>query len=119
VPAPTAQAALADARDAFKRGDFPGAARGFEANLRRSQAGHTVQILVACSDETLHKAQQNVSAPELYILPVSYQGRSCYRLLWGLFESEASAQSAVSKLPAYFREHGARPQAVSSASVLP
>jgi hypothetical protein len=74
---------------------------------------------VACSDETLHKALQNVSAPELYILAVDYQGRSCYRLLWGLFDSEASAQSAVPQVPAYFRENGARPKAVSSASLLP
>ncbi len=119
VPAPAGSTGLVDAREAFKRGDFGNAARGFEATLRSSGSGHTVQILVACSDETLHKAQQNVGASELFIVPVSYQGRSCYRLLWGLFDSESSAQAAVSQVPAYFRENGARPKVVSSASVLP
>lgn len=114
-----ASAGLAGAREAFRRGDYRGSARSFEANLRAARGSHTVQILVACSDETLQKAQQSVQAPELYIVPVSYQGRSCYRLLWGLFDSESRAQSALAQVPAYFRENGAKPKAVSSASILP
>jgi hypothetical protein len=112
-------AGLSDAREAFRRGEYRTAARGFEANLRAARSGHTVQILVACSDETLQKAQASVTAPELFIVPVSYQGRSCYRLLWGLFDSEPRAQAAVAQVPAYFRENGAKPKAVSSASILP
>jgi len=110
---------LAEAREAFRRGEYRAAARGFEANLRAAKGGHTVQILVACSDETLQKAQAAVPAPDLYVVPVAYQGRSCYRLLWGVFDTEAQAQAAVAQVPAYFRENGAKPRAVSSASILP
>jgi hypothetical protein len=122
TPAPPPQsgsAGLADAREAFRRGEYRDAARSFAANLRTARGSHTVQILVACSDETLQKAQASVPAPELYIVPVDYQGRSCYRLLWGLFDSESRAQAAVAQVPAYFRENGAKPKAVSSAAILP
>jgi len=114
-----ASAGLADARDAFRRGEYRNAARSFEANLRAARGSHTVQILVACSDDTLQKAQQQVQAPELFIVPVSYQGKSCYRLLWGLFDSEPRALAAVGQVPDYFRQNGAKPKAVSSTSILP
>ncbi|HET7294602.1 MAG TPA: hypothetical protein VFM88_19425, partial [Vicinamibacteria bacterium] len=118
-PAPV-PAGVGDAREAFRRGDYAGAARGFEANLRAAGRGaHTVQILVACSDETLHKAQQNAPNPELFIVPVAYQGRSCYRLCWGVFDSEARARAAAEQVPAYFRANGAKPKPVTSVSILP
>ena len=119
-PKATAAAGVGDAREAFKRGDYVGAARGFEANLRAAGRGaHTVQILVACSDETLQKAQQNAPNAELFIVPVAYQGKSCYRLCWGVFDSEARARTAADQLPAYFRENGAKPKPVTSVSILP
>jgi hypothetical protein len=119
APAGRPAGGLGEAREAFKRGEYRASARSFEQNLRAAKGGYTIQILVACSDETLQKAQQNVPAPELFIVPVNYQGKSCYRLLWGLFESESRAQSAVAQVPRYFRENGAKPKAVSGASILP
>ncbi|HJS57214.1 MAG TPA: DUF4388 domain-containing protein [Vicinamibacteria bacterium] len=119
-PQPTPAPGVGDAREAFRRGDYVGAARGFEATLRAAGRGaHTIQILVACSDETLQKAQQNAPNPELFIVPVAYQGKSCYRLCWGVFDSEARARSATDQVPPYFRENGAKPKPVTSASILP
>ncbi len=123
VPSPpeaSSPAGVGDPREAFKRGAYADAARGFEATLRSAGRGaHTVQILVACSDETLTKAQQNAPNPDLFIVPVAYQGRSCYRLCWGIFDSEARARSAAEQVPAYFRENGAKPKPVTSVSILP
>jgi septal ring-binding cell division protein DamX len=120
APPPPAPAGILDPREAFRRGDYTTAARGFEAKLRAEARGaHTVQILVACSDETLQKAQQNAPQPELFIVPVAYQGRSCYRLCWGVFDSESRARAATGDVPAYFRENGAKPKPVTSASILP
>lgn len=119
-PRATAAPAVGDAREAFRRGDYVGAARAFEATLRAAGRGaHTIQILVACSDETLQKAQQNAPSPELFIVPVEYQGKSCYRLCWGVFESEARARTATDQVPAYYRENGAKPKPVTSVSILP
>jgi hypothetical protein len=111
---------LADARSAMDGGDFPRAARTFAAQLRNSGRGaYSVQLLVACSEDTVAKAARNVSAKELFILPAEYRGRSCYRVCWGVYESEAAARSAVSAIPEYFRKGGASPKAVPTVSILP
>jgi len=65
------------------------------------------------------KASQNVSAQELFIVPVEYKGRSCYRICWGVYESEAGAHAAVKSIPDYFRKGGASPKAVTTASIIP
>jgi hypothetical protein len=111
---------LADARSAFQRGEFSRAARDFAASLRRSSPGaYSVQLLVACSEETLQKAAQSVTAHELFILPVDYKGRSCYRVCWGVYESEALARSATREIPEYFRKGGASPKPVATTTILP
>ena len=76
-----------------------------------------MQILVACSPETVQKAVQNAGSPELFIVPVNYQGRECYRLCWGLFESGARAASEVHKLPEYLRK-GTTPRVVAAAEIV-
>ena len=111
---------LGDARGALHNGDFSQAARGFAASLRTSGKGsYSVQLLVACSEETVQKATQNVPAQELFILPVDYKGRSCYRVCWGVYDSEAQARSAVHEIPDYFRKGGASPKPVATTTILP
>jgi len=122
TPAPPAPATPASgstppsvdaARAALRGGRFADAGRGFATQLR-GVAPWTVQVLVACSTETLDKAVKAVDAPELYVLPVTLQGRACFRLCWGLFASEAQAGEATSQVPRYFIENGARPRVVRS-----
>jgi Domain of unknown function (DUF4388) len=111
---------LAEARSALERGDFSRAARGFEAQLRDAGRGaYSVQLLVACSEETVAKAARNVADKELFILAAEYKGRSCYRVCWGVYESEPVARSAVASVPGYFRKGGAAPKPVAAASILP
>jgi hypothetical protein len=108
-----------DARSLLERGELTQAARGFAAKLRGSKGAFSIQILVACSSDTVVKAVQNVSSPELYILPVSFKGRDCYRVCWGIYDSQGRAESAISTVPSYFRQGGATPKVVSSAGLLP
>ncbi len=111
---------LVDARSALQKGAFSEAAREFASSLRSVGPGsYTVQLLVACAEETLAKASQNVSAQEFFIVPVEYKGRSCYRVCWGVYDSETRAHAAVPTIPEYFRKGGASPKAVSTASILP
>ncbi len=110
---------LGDARAALRRGEFVEAARGFGTNIRAAHGSYTVQLLVACADDTVSKAVQAVPAPDLFIVPVSYKGRSCYRMCWGLYDDEARAHAGVASVPEYFRKGGAAPKAVSAASILP
>jgi hypothetical protein len=114
------EGSLTDARTSLMSGDFSQAARGFAANLRNSGKGtYSLQLLVACSEETVQKAAHNVASQELFILAVEYKGRSCYRVCWGVYDSESRARSAVREVPDYFRKGGASPKAVAAATILP
>jgi septal ring-binding cell division protein DamX len=101
------------------KGRLAEAAQGFAANLKAPKSAFSIQLLVACADETVEKAVQNVQAQELYILPVSFKGRNCYRLCWGIYESEDRANSASRSVPEYFRKGGATPKVLPASSLLP
>jgi hypothetical protein len=114
----TAPASLAEARGLLRSGDLDQAAQGFAATVKAAPRGSaSVQILVACSPETVQKALQNAGSPELFIVPVNYQGRDCYRLCWGLFENAGVAASEMGKLPEYFRK-GARPRVIAASEIV-
>jgi hypothetical protein len=115
---PEPGAALAEARALLHNGSYAEAARRFEGAVHTG-ANHTILILVACSTETIQKATEAVPAQELFILPTSYKGKSCYRMCWGLYDSEERAASALRSLPDYFRNGGARPKVSTLSSLLP
>jgi hypothetical protein len=120
APAASAGSTLADARSLLRRGQHKEAARVFASNLRQSApGGFSIQLLVACSDETVGKALAAVPDPDLYILPVNYKGRPCYRVCWGLYDSEQRAVSATRAVPEYFRTSGTAPRVVPTAGLLP
>jgi hypothetical protein len=129
TPAPTPAATpvavtggdpLARARAQLRGGDLDSAARGFEAHLRSGAAASTysIQLFVACAPDTVQKAVGEVGAPELFILPVSYKGKACFRLCWGVYGNAAGATAASRALPDYFVRGGAAPRVMSAAELL-
>ncbi len=121
VPARSSEPlSLAQARTLMRQGQLPQAARGFASNVKGAPAGTlSVQLLVACAPETVQKALDGVPSDELFILPVHYNGRDCFRMCWGLYTSPAKAASAMRALPEYFKAGGARPKVTPVASLLP
>jgi septal ring-binding cell division protein DamX len=110
---------VTDARSLMRHGSFGPAAKGFAANVKSATGSpFTIQLLVACSSDTVQKALDQVASDDLYILPVSYQGRSCNRICWGLYPDEAGAEQAVATLPDYFRQNGALPKVVKTTTLL-
>jgi septal ring-binding cell division protein DamX len=111
---------LDQARQLLSRGNLDAAARDFASNLRRAPAGTlSIQLLVACSADTVQKAVASSPSTELFILPVNFKGRDCYRLCWGLYRTEARATSALGALPEYFRKNGATPKVAPAGQLLP
>jgi len=111
---------LTQARTLMRQGQLPQAARGFQTNVKGAPSGTlSVQLLVACAPETVQKAVDGVHSDELFILPVSYKGRDCFRMCWGLYSTPAKATSAMRSLPEYFRVGGASPKVLPVASLLP
>jgi septal ring-binding cell division protein DamX len=109
-----------DARALLRGGRYPEAARAFVSSARAAGKGAAViQLLVACSTETIQKAVDNASAPEILIFPVNFKGRECYRLCWGLYPSESRASAALRTVPDYFKSGGATPRVLSVSEVAP
>jgi septal ring-binding cell division protein DamX len=103
----------------LRSGAFGDAASGFAADLKTKARGRfSVQLLVACSEETIQKAVAAVPDDELFILPVSYKGRECFRLCWGVYGNAAGAAAAGRSLPEYFVRGGAAPHVMSAAELL-
>ncbi len=120
APPLTPPAASGDSRALLRQMNLPAAAQGFAANLRRAGAGtSSIQLLVACSDETVNKAVSQVDSGELFIVPVNWKGRSCYRVCWGVYPDGARAAQAFSTIPAYFREGGASPKVMAASELVP
>jgi hypothetical protein len=119
-PSPPVSAAAPDGRALLRAGRYPEAARAFASSTRAAgKSAAVIQLLIACSAETVQKAVDNASAAELFILPVNFKGRDCYRLCWGLYPSEARASSALRTVPEYFRIGGAAPRVVGAPEVAP
>jgi len=119
VVSPLDNGPVTEARSLMRKGSFGPAAKGFAANVKAATASpFTVQLLVACSPETVQKALDKVAADDLYILPVSYKGKNCHRICWGLYREEAVADAAIPSLPEYFRQNGANPKVVKTTTLL-
>jgi hypothetical protein len=118
TPAPPV--AGGDGRALMRAGRFPEAARAFASSTRAAgRSAAVIQLLIACSGETVQKAVDNAGGPELLILPVKFQGRDCYRLGWGVYPSSARASAALRSVPEYFRLGGATPKVLSVSEAAP
>ncbi len=104
--------------EALKAGRLAEAASGFESVAQSRRGDFSVQLLVACSAQTVEKAIQNDPSPELFILPTTIAGKPCHRLMRGFFKTNSEAIQAVSALPAYYVVEGAKPRAIPLQSVL-
>lgn len=120
TPRPSPPAAAPDGRALLRTGRFPEAARAFVSSTRAAGKGAAViQLLIACSSETVQKAVDSGSASDLVILPVDFKGRDCYRLVWGVYPSATRATAALSTVPEYFRNGGAAPKVLGVSEVIP
>jgi hypothetical protein len=113
-------AAAGDGRALLRQGSFAEAAQSFASSLAPGARGrYSHQLLTACAPETIAKAVQAVTADELFILPVTFQGRTCYRLCWGVYDSRPAAEAARSSVPAYFLQGGTSPRLSPLPELLP
>jgi hypothetical protein len=116
-PAAQRDAAL----QALDEGDAALGARLFEDLVREQPGGRlTLQVMIACQDETVRKARSAVgSATPLFYLPYAFRDRSCYRLCWGLYDTRDAAEAASAGVPAALLGPGGRPVPVTLARLLP
>jgi septal ring-binding cell division protein DamX len=92
---------FATAQGQIDQGDPAGAARQFESWIvAQNPDRFTLQIMIACQDDTVKAARRRAGAGgSLFILPYSLNGRPCYRVCWGVYESAESARAAAPAVP--------------------
>ena len=119
-PTAASRAGAPDGRALMRAGSYAEAARAFASSTRAAgRDAAVIQLLIACSTETVQKAVDNADAPELLILPVRFQGRDCYRLGWGVYPTSAKATAALRSIPEYFRQGGAAPRVLRASEAAP
>lgn len=74
----------------------------------------TIAVGVYCDASNAGRAYKNSgNSEQLLVLPYTYRGRSCYRVFWGLFDSEETARRNVASLPTVLRSPDSVPVPVS------
>ena len=101
VPKPTAPAAIpSQERYAALAAQY----------ARNPQGNFTVQFELVCQEVSLGKALEGGGA-NVWFVPISYRGKSCYRVFWGHYPTHEAADAAVNQIPAALR--GGKPVVVA------
>ena len=100
-PTRTGSPSSGDARQQLAAGNLNGAARSFLAQLRASSANKfTIAVGLYCDEDNVGRIITSASGSEqIFILPTTMRGRSCYRIMWGLFDTRQAANSGMGSLP--------------------
>jgi DamX protein len=70
-------------------------ARDFAA---QKGGAYTVQVELVCETASVTRALRD-GGTNIWFLPISYRGRSCYRIFWGRYSTRSAAESAVASIP--------------------
>ena len=99
----------------LQAGKLPQAATAWKKSLNPQRSRYTIQLEIACQHRTVDEAFELLSgsASELAIVPLNYRGQACYRVLYGVYPSQAQADAARGKLPSIFLKQ------LSPAQVIP
>ncbi|TDI38146.1 MAG: DUF4388 domain-containing protein [Acidobacteria bacterium] len=104
-PTRTGSPSSGNARQQLAARNLNGAARSFLAQLRASSAKKfTIALGLYCDEDNVGRIVTSASGSEqIFILPTTVQGRSCYRIIWGLFDTRQAANSGMGSLPSGIR----------------
>lgn len=83
-------------------------ARDFAAN---PSGNFTVQIQILCDPANLGKAMV-AGGQDVWFVPQTIGGRSCYRVFWGRFETREQARAGLGQVPAALKDPNAAVKAV-------
>jgi Domain of unknown function (DUF4388)/SPOR domain len=118
-PPPTssapATAARGDARSLLQSGNLTAAARAFQREISSAGADKfTLALGLYCNEENAGRLVAGAGGSgDIYVLPTSVDGRSCIRVMWGLYDSREAAERGIASLPNGVRAGDVAPVAVA------
>lgn len=111
----TPGSSLSRSFELLKSGNLNEAAAGYLQHLRsNAQDKFTIAVGVYCDSENVSRAFKNSgNSNRIIVLPYRYNGRSCYRVFWGLFDSREEAIRGASSVPPDIRAAESTPVPIS------
>ncbi len=88
-------------RALLQSGKLDAAARAFQQEiLSTGSRKFTIAIGLYCNEENAGRIVEGAAgSSQIYVLPASVQGRSCYRIVWGLFDTADAAERGMGSVP--------------------
>jgi len=104
LPAPTAAAAPAQAAEGKESRQYwvDRAARDAQRLAADRKTRYAIQLELACETTSLVDAFQHDRGASMWLLATTYQGRSCFRVLWGRYPTPEAARRGLSGSPRFF-----------------
>ncbi len=102
------------ARQSLHSGDYLAAARYFGRAASARSGDYSIQLLTACQDTTVKRAvAASGGSEDIFILSTNLDGRSCYRVFWGSYGTQARAREALRRdVPASLRRDRKQPRII-------
>jgi hypothetical protein len=108
VPKSEAKPPKRDNRGAFayfEERNFIRAGELWEKEVRAQGARYTILLELDCLKESVINAYNQMNNKEaFYILNRRLDGRDCFLVLWGSFNTESEATAAMGRIPPYFHQ---------------
>jgi uncharacterized protein DUF4388 len=118
-PPPQVKPAAPNPIDLALSGKVSDAAGLWKRELSKSRNRLTIQLEIACQDSTVLEALNLFSKNDpLYVVPLKFQGKSCYRVLYGIYDNEANATSKLTGMPSEFTQQPSPPKVIPISKVL-
>jgi len=97
----TARGSDGNGRALLQSGNLAAAARAFQQEISSGSADKfTLALGLYCNEENAGRLVAGASgSSDIYVLPTSVEGRSCYRVIWGLYDSREAAERGIPSLP--------------------
>ncbi|HKD18220.1 MAG TPA: hypothetical protein VKG23_10135, partial [Thermoanaerobaculia bacterium] len=104
APAPPAAATSggAEPKDASRQHWLDRASRDQQRLAGDRRTRYAIQLELACETTSLVDAFQHDRGGNMWVLATPYEGKTCFRVLWGKYPSIEAAHRALSSAPKFF-----------------
>jgi Domain of unknown function (DUF4388) len=118
-PPPVQPAAQKNPIDLALNGKVSEAAGLWKRELNKSRSRLTIQLEIACQDSTVLEALNLFPKTDpLYVVPLSFRGQPCYRVLYGIYDNENQAKAKLPAMPSEFLKQPSPPKVIPISKAL-
>jgi hypothetical protein len=113
-PVPTRRAASPPAPGRSRKAWLDRSARDQKSAASDRNARFAVQLELACEVPSLTEAwAHDRPAGSMWVVTTSFQGRTCFKVLWGRYPTREDASAALASVPAFFSTSHNHPMVVA------